>query len=139
MQSAEQTIARQEEHKKGVKKGTPEGDKLLRVRVMKPCTYGTSADLERRYEVGEELTIPSWRYTSWHNPEVILGKDGKPIMTVRGTFELADHPRPTDDNVGRRSDSMQGLINENEDLRKRLAILESGHKPGEGRSKKQEI
>jgi hypothetical protein len=134
-----QAVEIEQEPKDGLKRGTPEGDKLIRVRVMKPCTYGTTIDLERRYEVGEELTIPAWRFTSWHNPKVILGKDGRPVMTVRGTFELASRVRPQDDNVGKHSATQEALINENADLRKRLAILESGAIPGKGSAKKSEI
>lgn len=125
----------QVEPKKGVKKGTPEGDKMLQVRVMRPCTYGPTAALERRYEVGEELTIPAWRYTSWHDPEKIKDKNGKEVLTVRGSFELADRPRAAEENVGKHPENMRDLMEENEKLRQKLSILESGIAPGAGRAK----
>ena len=140
MQSQPQmTVQSQTEPKKGVKKGTPEGDRMVHVRVMKPCTYGPTAALEKRYEVGEELYIPAWRYTSYHDPEEIKGKDGKAIMTVRGCFELADRPRPIEDNVGKHPEDVRSLIEQNEEMRKRLAILESGMQPGAPKGKRQEI
>lgn len=139
MQQPTEATARQIEPKKGVKKGTPEGDRLIRVRAMKPCTYGTTPAYEKRYEVGEELTIPAWRYTSYHHPEEIKNAKGEVVMVMRGTFEMADRERPVDDNVGKPSESMQGLLNENEELRKRLAILESNIQPGVPKGKKQEI
>lgn len=136
----QQTTQLQVEPKKGAKKGTPDGDRMVHVRVMKPCTYGPTAQLEKRYEVGDELYIPAWRYTSYHDPEVILGKNGQPVMTVRGCFELADRPRPIEDNVGKHPEDMVGLMAQNEELRKRLSILESGFNPGQAKGgKKQEI
>ncbi len=125
----------QVEPPKGLKKGTPEGDKMLHVRVMKPCTYGPTPALERRYEIDEELHIPAWRYSSYHNPEDIKNKDGKVVLTVRGCFELADRPRPTDDNLGKHPENMRDLMDENEKLRQKLAILESGIAPGAGKAK----
>lgn len=134
-------VAQQVEPKDGVKKGTPEGDRPIRVRVKKPCTYGPSIEFERRYEEGEELTIPAWRYTSWHRfYEIKDPKTGAVIYRQRGTFELADRERPVDDNVGKPSMETKSLLDENERLRQRLAILESGVQPGQApKGKKQEI
>lgn len=138
-----ETVARQVEPKRDLKPGTPEGDKPIRVRVMRPCTYGQSAAFERRYEVGEELVIPAWRYTSWHEKYDIKDKEGRVIFSQRGSFELADRPRAADDNVGKPSLDTQSLLDENERLRQRLAILESAHQPGlpnqGAKAKRQEI
>jgi len=138
MQSSEQ-VEREAEPKRGLKRGTPEGDKLIRVRVMKPCTYGPSIDLEKQYNPGDVLTIPAWRYTSWNNPEEVKDKDGKIIMKARGTFEPASWFKPSDDGVSRRPENMQTVIDENEKLRQRLAILESGALPDKNSIKRQEI
>ena len=109
--------------KKGLKQGTPEGDKLVRVRVMKPCSYGPTPKLERLYAEGEELVIPAWRFTDYHEAEVIKG------ITFRGTFELADRPKPVGDNVSQHPEEMQELMAQNEELKLRLAALEQKEGP----------
>lgn len=105
--------------KKGLKPGTPEGDKLVRVRAMKPVSYGPTAKLQRLYEEGEELVIPCWRFTDFHEPEVVKG------ITFRGSFELADRPKPVSDNVGQHPEEMSELIAQNEGYAKRIADLEA--------------
>lgn len=105
--------------KKGLKPGTPEGDKLVRVRAMRPVSYGPTAKLQRLYEEGEELVIPCWRFTDFHEAEIIRG------ITFRGSFELADRPKPISDNVGQHPEDMQELIAQNEDYAKRIADLEA--------------
>jgi hypothetical protein len=109
--------------KQKLQKGTPEGDKLIRVRCMRVVDYGPTPALTRRYEVGEELTIPMHRFTDWHTPEVVVGKNGE-SMSFRGSFERADMPKPIDDNVAKHSEVTQELIAQNEELRKRLAAIE---------------
>ena len=130
-------------------KGTPEGDKLVRVRWMRPGDYGPSPALIRRYAEGEECVIPMWRFTDFHNPETIITSNGG-SMTFRGSHEMADRPKPVDANVPQHSEVMQDVLKENEDLRSRIAKLEAAAgKPVEPlvvvdeksgkRSKKEEI
>lgn len=133
--------------KQKYEKGTAEGDALIKVRVMKPCVYGPTPKLERRYEIGEELVIPRWRFTDYHEPEVVKG------LTFRGAFELADRPKPVDSNVGQHPEEMVELMAQNEDYAKRIAELEKrlGDAPeptvvvdepgkrGPGRPRKEEI
>ncbi len=109
---------------KKLQRGTPEGDKLVRVRCMRVVDYGTTPALTKRYEIGEELTIPMWRFTDWHNPETITSAKGE-VMSFRGSFELADRPKPIDMNVPQHSEDMQQLIAQNEELRKRLAAVDA--------------
>jgi len=116
--------AKAEVKPKKLQKGTPEGDKLIRVRCMRRLTYGPSPKLERVYEVGEELTIPMWRFTDWHNPEVITTPKGEQ-MTFRGSFERADLPKPIDPNVPQHSEDMQEVLKQNEELRRRLAAYDN--------------
>lgn len=107
-----------------LEKGTPEGDKLIRVRCMRVVDYGTTPALTKRYEVGEELTIPMWRFTDWHNPETVVTKSGGTLQ-FRGSFERADRPKPIDSNVPQHSEDMQQLIAQNEELRRRLAAVDA--------------
>jgi hypothetical protein len=106
-------------------KGTPEGDKMVEVRCMRDVMYGPTPKLERLYfgpcdafPEGEKLTIPMWRFTDWHETEVIRG------ITFRGSFERLDRPKPINTNVSQHPEELRELIDQNEDYAKRIADLE---------------
>lgn len=109
----------------GVKaKGTPEGEKMVRVRCKVRVRYGATPGLEKMYEVGEVLTIKAYQYTSYNNPPSIEGKDGKQHV-IRGSFEPEDWAIQIDDNVARHTELTQTLLNENDALRKQLADIQA--------------
>ena len=105
-------------------KGTPEGDKLLRVRCMRRVSWGPSPALTRNYEIGEELTIPAWRFTDYWTPDTVVASNGG-SMSFRGSFEMADRPKPVEENVAQHSEVMQDVLKQNDELRERIAKLEA--------------
>lgn len=116
---------------KKYERGTPEGEKLIRVRWMRNGTYGPSPKLQRLYRGpcedfpdGEECTIPMWRFTDYDVSEVVTGKNGEQ-MTFVGSHRRADMPKPIDDNVAKHSEEMQDVMAQNEELRRRLAAYDA--------------
>lgn len=115
----------QKKPEKGAKPGTPEGDRMVRVRCMRDVIYGPTAKLERRYSGpcdefpdGEELTIPAWRFTDYDEVDTSKG------IPFRGSFVLADKPKPVSTNVAEHPEEMQELMAQNSDYAKRIAELE---------------
>ncbi len=109
-----------------LQKGTPEGDKMVEVRCMRDVSWGPTPRLERLYlgpcdifPEGEKLTIPMWRFTDWHETEVVKG------ITFRGSFERLDRPKPINTNVAQHPEEVQDLMAQNQDYAKRIADLES--------------
>lgn len=109
-----------------LQKGTPEGDKMVEVRCMRDVMYGPTPKLERLYlgpcdafPEGEKLTIPMWRFTDWHETEVIKG------ITFRGSFERLDRPKPVETNVSQHPEEIQDLMVQNQEYAKRIAALEA--------------
>ena len=114
------------EPKLGLRKGTPEGDEMIRVRCMfRVRHHPGDPDLAKMYEPGDVLTIPKWRYTSFHNPPTVKNAKGQDVSGARGSFEPEAYQRPIDDGIAKHSDKMQSVLGDNEALRKRIAELEA--------------
>lgn len=137
------------EPKLGLKRGTPEGEELIRVRCkVRVRHHPGDPDLAKMYEPGEELVVPKWRYTSFHNPPMVMGPKGQMVQAARGSFEPASYQQPIDDGIAKHSDKMQSVLVDNEALRKRIAELEAAQRvplvvadepKGKKKSKEEEI